>query len=283
MKKVVMGLIMAALALFLMWINTKTLFVYDSVIFLFSAAGVYEIARAFRKLDYKVMTAPLLCAALAVYPAFYFFGESGILISIFAAFMISGIIYVLKGGITFKDVSATLFSLVYPLGFLASAYLINHMGGSFLLLFTLLIGLITDSAAYFVGKCANIIRKGQAKKLIPRVSPKKTVAGAVGGVVVCMLIITLYWYLIEYGVIDLGFKMRDVLGIAAGFELIAYLSTALAASVISILGDLLASRIKRECGLKDFGNLIPGHGGVLDRIDAIMFVMVTVYAVCRFF
>jgi len=276
---------MAAVALTLIWLNTYTLYVYDALLFIASAYALYEMASAFGKQGYKVIKAPLIAAAAALYPAILFFGTGGLTAVVLLCFVTGGIIYVLRDDITFKDFLATVASLAYPLIFLSAGYLLNHAGGSFLLLFALLIALITDTGAYFVGRTANAITKNTAKKLIPRVSPKKTVAGAIGGVVVCAAVIILYWYLIEYGggVIDLGYKLQDVISVSDAWVLPAYILIALAASVISQLGDLFASRIKRECGIKDFGNLIPGHGGVIDRVDAVMFVIAAVYAVTVIF
>ncbi len=124
--------------------------------------------------------------------------------------------------------------------------------GGWLLLFTLLVTSAVDIGAYFVGKTMG------KRKLAPEVSPGKTVEGSVGGVVVAMIVAAL---------LANGLGMRlDFTMIAAGLI-----------GVTSQLGDLAKSAIKREIGIKDFGTLIPGHGGVLDRFDSLLFTAPTVY------
>jgi len=115
-------------------------------------------------------------------------------------------------------------------------------------LFVLLVIWLSDTCAYLVGK------QFGRNKLIPHISPNKTVEGAIGGLTAAA---------ITGAVCAWAFGMD--LHPAAGFGLAA------AIAVAGMLGDLAESLIKRQVGVKDSGNLIPGHGGVLDRIDALMF------------
>ena len=101
------------------------------------------------------------------------------------------------------------------------------------------------------------------RKLIPEVSPKKTVEGAIGGTVFCTL------SLVIYGIAK-GCSAKAVILLAA---------IGLVAAVVSQLGDLSASLIKRHYGIKDYGKLFPGHGGVLDRFDSILSVSVLLYLI----
>ena len=115
-----------------------------------------------------------------------------------------------------------------------------------------------DTFAYFSGTLFG------KHKLIPSVSPKKTVEGAIGAVVGCIISFLVYGLIVDY---------------AAGLS-VNYLTLAILAvlcGIIAQLGDLSASVIKREFGVKDFGNLIPGHGGIIDRIDSLIFVAPLVY------
>ena len=116
---------------------------------------------------------------------------------------------------------------------------------------------ITDTFAYFSGYFFG------KHKLIPSVSPKKTIEGAIGGTVFCTLSFVIY-------------------GIARGCDTKAVILLAvigLVAAVVSQLGDLSASLIKRHYGIKDYGKLFPGHGGVLDRFDSILSVSVLLYLI----
>lgn len=110
---------------------------------------------------------------------------------------------------------------------------------------------ITDIFAYFCGMAFG------KHKLIPDVSPKKTVEGSVGGMVFCSLAYVIY-----------GFVVSDVFDVSLNITALAVFG--LVISLVAQVGDLTASFIKREYGIKDYGNLFPGHGGVLDRFDSVL-------------
>ncbi len=110
----------------------------------------------------------------------------------------------------------------------------------------------SDVFAYFSGKLFG------KKKLIPDVSPKKTVAGAIGGALAAATGFAVY-----------GFFMGDMLG---NVNFISLFVAGLAVSATGQIGDLVASCIKRQYGIKDYGKIMPGHGGAMDRFDSILFV-----------
>lgn len=124
-------------------------------------------------------------------------------------------------------------------------------------LFTWMIFIITvvsDSMAYFTGKFFG------KHKLIPSVSPNKTVEGSIGAVVFTIIACLLYGNIINLGTIEL---------IAIGFL----------GSIVSQCGDLIASKLKRYTGIKDFSNLIPQHGGILDRLDSALLVSQFIFVI----
>ena len=127
-------------------------------------------------------------------------------------------------------------------------------GGVFLLLITLCAAWLADSGAYFAGTFLG------KTHLCPEISPKKTVEGLIGGVAangIIMLIISLvYRYLFK------GYPVHFVWIVVAG----------MICAVIGLIGDLTASIIKRQTGIKDYGNIMPGHGGVMDRFDSVVLV-----------
>lgn len=125
--------------------------------------------------------------------------------------------------------------------------------GKFMIFVPCILAFTADSAAYFVG------RKLGKHKLAPVISPKKTVEGAIGGVVATVLLMELYALVLDKA---FGFDVIYWYGIVYG----------VLGSLVSILGDLTFSVIKRQVNMKDYGNLIPGHGGVLDRFDSMMLV-----------
>ncbi len=133
--------------------------------------------------------------------------------------------------------------------------------GIFFILFAFFCAWWTDGFALFAGKAFG------KHKLAPNISPNKTVEGAIGGVIGNALMCALLWYV---------FKTKFNLSAHITIEWV--LCSAVALSVISMFGDLAASTIKRHSGIKDFGNLLPGHGGIMDRFDSSVFVFSAVYA-----
>lgn len=117
----------------------------------------------------------------------------------------------------------------------------------------LILAMTADTGAYFVGRACG------KHKLAPVISPKKTVEGAVGGVLITVLVMELYCLIFDKG---FGYDMHY--GAAALYGVIG--------SVLSIVGDLTFSVIKRQVGIKDYGKLLPGHGGILDRFDSMIVV-----------
>lgn len=126
--------------------------------------------------------------------------------------------------------------------------------GRYVILIPFVVAFLSDSGAYFVG-----LKLGR-HKLAPVVSPNKTIEGALGGLATAMIGMLIYAL-----VLDLAFPRLTVnYGLAIFYGL--------AGSLAGIFGDLCFSIIKRQTGIKDYGNLIPGHGGVLDRLDSMMMV-----------
>jgi len=144
-----------------------------------------------------------------------------------------------------------------------------HLAQStFYLLVALGAAWLSDSGAYFVG-----VFFGK-HKLAPKISPKKTVEGFIGGVVTCTLCLLL-----------ISFVYTKLLAAYGAFVRPDYLLLACLApvfSVVGMLGDLLASAFKRKFGIKDFGNIMPGHGGILDRFDSVLLTVPAVYFTLRY-
>ena len=123
---------------------------------------------------------------------------------------------------------------------------------------------ISDTGAYFAGTFFG------KHKLCPEISPKKTVEGFFGGIVTDIVIMTVF---------SLIYSL--VTGVHVHYWWLIF--TAAVCSVISVLGDLSASILKRQQGLKDYGNIMPGHGGVMDRFDSVLFTVPAFYALeCMF-
>lgn len=153
----------------------------------------------------------------------------------------------------FVDIAITGFGIIYIIGFIMFIPLIYMSEHGKLLIWYLAISAWgTDTFAYLVG-----IKFGK-HKLTP-ISPKKSIEGSIGGIVGSTLIAIIYTYFINK-ICNAGISYLEITGIAVVL------------SVLSQIGDLAASSIKRYVDIKDFGKIIPGQGGMLDRIDSILFI-----------
>lgn len=159
-------------------------------------------------------------------------------------------------------VSVTVFGVLYTGGLLSFAYglryhrwTIDAAAGTALLLFPVVLTWASDIGAYFVGRTMG------RHKLIPSVSPGKTIEGAVGGLVATVIVAWIY----------VAFVLRPIAHLS--LTPLAIVLFGVVISVAAQLGDLVESLLKRDAGVKDSSRLIPGHGGVLDRVDSLLFVL----------
>lgn len=165
--------------------------------------------------------------------------------------------------IRITDISILIMALIYIPFLLSNVLFVRRMEFGGVLVWLVFVGsFMTDSGAFFSGKFFG------RHKLCPGISPKKTVEGAVGGTIICGLGFLLFAFIINMFFADIiNAEMSYVMTFALG------IISALAAQI----GDLTASLIKRQFGIKDFGNLFPGHGGMLDRCDSIVLVAPVIF------
>jgi len=148
--------------------------------------------------------------------------------------------------------------LIIPGGMAALVLLRIGIHGRFAVLLPIIIAYAGDGGALFAGMLFG------KHKLAPRTSPKKTIEGGIGGLIVAVGLTLLY-----------GVLLRFAFSVSVNFPMLAL--TALISGFAAPLGDLAFSLIKREFGVKDYGRLLPGHGGALDRFDSTVFAAPTVY------
>ncbi|SJZ64936.1 phosphatidate cytidylyltransferase [Selenihalanaerobacter shriftii] len=161
------------------------------------------------------------------------------------------------------DTAVTMLGILYVCGLLLYLILIYNFNldgmqiGRKLVWLPILATWMADTAAYFTG-----LNFGK-HKLAPNISPNKTIEGALGGIAGSLLIVLIYgsW-------LSIGIKERIVLGVLL--------------AIVSQLGDLVESAFKRDAQIKDSGNIIPGHGGILDRFDSLLFTLPLVYYYFQF-
>ena len=168
----------------------------------------------------------------------------------------------LHSKVTYKDVCAHGFLTFFIALCFGTLIRLYSDFGNYAVLLVFICAWMTDTGAYFVG-CS--IGK---HKLIPHVSPKKTVEGAIGGIVTAVVSCLVYMLVMQ----KLSILQFDKTFGYGGIAVLGFF-----ASVFSQIGDLVASCIKRDCGVKDFGNLLPGHGGILDRFDSVIYITPVIY------
>lgn len=222
-----------------------------------SVIGLFELYRAFGYQNHKL----LIVAGMVEGAVIPFLPSLSLIVTVLFLYFVLGAAVMLSrpGSVAFSDLTNLLFFQVYVPCSLACLVWVRQAELGFYALWLILGGAwLTDTFAYFSGRAFG------KRKLCPHISPHKTVAGAVGGVIGTTAAALLYGL-----VLNTFFTVHflPLLGLGVSLGLLAQ------------MGDLTASWMKREQGIKDFGNLMPGHGGVMDRFDSILF---TAPAVCLF-
>lgn len=286
LKRILTAVVLLAVVLgTLFGLRQFSLFYVDALILICMGIGVYEMYGAFRRAQYKPMAIPLIIAVLLIYPAVWFLREAGIIAVVAVCAMIALAEFTFNHKYELKDFLSTSFIFIYPIAMLSILFLINgkttigdnpvntNSGDMLGIMLALFIPVFTDTFAYFTGMAIG------GKKLCPEISPKKTIAGAVGGLIGGMVASVAVFLLFDfYGVFD---SMKNVhvfaLTSSIGASVAVYLVIGLIGGIVCEVGDLAASWIKRKAGIKDFGKIFPGHGGIMDRLDSILFILPVIY------
>lgn len=268
-RRVIVALIGAPVAVAVIWYGDAALATLASILSALSAWEFYRLAREAggRPLGGigVVVSAliPLLVHAqflglVVVPPA---------VITLAVLLLIAGAIW-LRGvdGQPMAAVGTTLLGVMYTGGTLSYVYALRYYGyavgdvaGALVVLLPVILTWASDVGAYFAGRAVG------GPKLIPSVSPGKTIAGAVGGVA---LTVVVCWAYVQW-------LLRPHASLA--FTPIGLLTFGVLISAAAQVGDLAESLFKREAGVKDSGSLFPGHGGALDRLDSLFFVLPVAY------
>ncbi len=278
LKRAVTAIVLVGYAFAMLYLGTAVHYGFlDALIMSFAFVGTYEMYHTFRKSEYKNSWGAPLLLCVAIYPLWYFLGYKGILIALSLSICLALAVFTFKAEMELKDLLATIFSLIYPMALVSLAFALSRefpCGGTFAISFAIFLPVFSDTFAYLVGSTLG------KRKLCPSISPKKTVAGAVGGLLGSVLCAVTFFLLFDlYAVIPVGYvTFSDSVAVRA----VVFVVLGLVGGVLAEIGDLAASRIKRTMNIKDFGNIFPGHGGVLDRLDSIMFTLVMLFTAFTF-
>ena len=261
-KRIISAVIFVVLWTIILVVDNQ---IFDTAVVVFlSMVATYEYFKAFKNIGYNPISWIGYAGCLALFLMGGIIPEEYKLMAIkiiIPVGLISAFTYIIIGNVrrTIIDVAITVFALLYiPVMFSFLKLILNLENGRFYILYVFCGAFISDTFAFLVGS------KFGKTKLAPDISPNKTVEGSIGGiigVILSFIAITL-----------LGNYKFGINGNVFYWTLIG-----IAASVAGQFGDLTASAIKRYCKIKDFGNIMPGHGGVLDRFDSLMFVAPIVY------
>lgn len=244
--RIISGLALMPLAI-LLFIGGLPLYILEAI-FLF--IGINEFYKAFESKDIKpiYLIGYLFVGYIFLKNTFSLNSDFLIEIVIFILFIYS-ITYLLRVKNNIIDICVTFFGIFYVIMGLDFVIITrNNFEMGHIYVYTIfVISFATDTFAYFSGKLFG------KNKLIPKVSPNKTIEGSIGGIIGSTVCCVIFGYIFKIDIVKLG-----IIGFFG--------------SIIAQFGDLFASSIKRYVGIKDYGKLIPGHGGIMDRFDSVILV-----------
>lgn len=255
LKRIVSAVIGISALLGVIFLSLSFPICIDILVAVACALGVFEFLNAIRLLKTFQLSFVSLSFAF-VYPMLVSYGISSVMCYIYTGIMLCMLIFFHKK-IDFKD-----FAYVYSMTLIITISLssiiltkdLDVKHSTMYFVFALAVPWLADAGAYFVG-----VLMGK-HKLCPDISPKKTIEGAIGGVIVCILTTFFMTYLFD----------EWIYGDDVTLNYLCALIISGVGSLVSIIGDLSFSVIKRSYKVKDYGDLIPGHGGILDRCDSIV-------------
>ena len=242
---------------------------FDILTWFICAYGTFEVARALKAHSLKGSVAISTVFGATFPPVYvvaqYFLPKLGVIIAIdyMVLFAIVYAVYAIIKNQSVKTFGASVLSIFYPAVFILFMLIANGIAGDkgfYAMLLIYVISPLTDTMAYLVGRAIG------KHKLCPKVSPNKTIEGAIGGLLGGAIGGVLVWLIFNPVV---NFFSPVLLFILVGIF----------ASVLNQAGDLFESYIKRRVGLKDMGKIMPGHGGVMDRVDGMSFASVLICVV----
>lgn len=250
--------------------------VYPIVLSILAVVAVFEILRVMKSQKKYVLSIPAYMLA-AVFPIISYFITPTTVMPFLLMLAASMFVYLMwlmgvsvfsRGKIPFSRVSEVFASSLYVTVSFTSLSIMRYIDrkcGIFGIILVFLVAWGSDVFAFLSGKLFG------KHKLIPEVSPKKTVEGSIGGIVSSIVLCLLFGFIVEL----------IVNGITVNYIVLGLCGAIL--SVVSQLGDLIASLIKREWCVKDYGKIFPGHGGIMDRFDSVLAVstiLLIIFIVC---
>ena len=223
---------------------------------LMGALAAYELMQGTKLVANPRLTVYAMVFAFLV-PLWGFFGQKYVwaLVGVLAFVALLYMELLLsKGKLPYAQVAITVMAgIMIPYLFTAIVRIFATEKGIYLIFIPFILAMVSDTGAYFAGRFLG------KHKLAPIISPNKTVEGVIGGVLATMLAMLIYCLIMQFAV---GLEVNYLYAVIYGAV----------GAMAGVFGDLSFSAIKRQVGIKDYGNLIPGHGGILDRFDSMTLV-----------
>lgn len=245
--------------------------VIDIIISIVACVAVYEYTKAASKEAKIISWIPYLLAISICFLHTPIFNEITNILGVIGIPLLLLILFlhviISNMKITFKDISYTLIGTLYIIGFILFIPLTFGIEGEFsgkvLIWYIFISAWATDIFAYLIGKHFG-------KHKFSKVSPNKTIEGCTAGIIATVIISLIFTYFInKYMAYDISYTLITIMSVIL--------------SVAGQIGDFSASVIKRHFDIKDYSNLFPGHGGMLDRIDSLMFIAPFAYFIFKLF
>jgi phosphatidate cytidylyltransferase len=284
--RLIVGVLLFGLVVVVVWFRG---WVFGAAVSIFALVSQLEMFGAMRAASFRPGIWPGIAFSVLMYPVLLWKGLDGLvaLFTVFCAVLVANSVVLPRR--RFMDTLVSVFAMIYPCWFYLFLLLINdmsimnsigHPNGSVIQRLTteelrtfstvaLSIAIVgpvaSDCGGYFIGHFFG------RHRLAPQISPKKTVEGAIGAILFTVLVVGIGGYLV------IGYSYFTKL------PFYHYILLGIMISVLAQAGDLMASSIKRFAGIKDFSNLLPGHGGLMDRMDSILFGGVAVFCYLELF
>lgn len=285
LKRTIAGIIMTAVLFLVIFLTKYSQFIFDALLMIVCIVATYEMYGATRRADTKIegrngynpSIVSLIVALIIIYPLSHFFGFMGLLFTAILSVLVAFMFFIFDSKKSFNDFTVNVFLLFYPLIFIGLLFVLGESYGMIPIMLAVGISTISDAFACWVGAAIG------KRKMFPKISPKKTVAGFVGGIFgggVGAIIVYLIFEMASFPT-NIKFTFGGLVGDKVFITIIIYAVIGFIVALFSEIGDLAASRIKREVGIKDYGKILGSHGGVMDRIDSIMFTSVCIAVIMQ--
>lgn len=261
-QRLLSGIVLVVLAVVVLYLGG---YVTGAALVLLSLGGMFELLRIYKQHNTLLGFAGY-AATVAYYMMLFLDARKYLLFMFILAILVILAIYVFAyPKYSDKDIMAVIFAFFYTAFMLSYVYEIRVLPhGGILVIMIFICSWVNDTLAYCAG-----VTMGK-HKMSPKLSPKKSVEGLIGGLLGSFIVGGVYGYFFD----EYVHSMDN--------SIIVFALIGLAGAVVAVIGDLTASAIKRNNDIKDYSNLIPGHGGILDRFDSIIFTAPVIFYLLLF-